>query len=239
MHPGVSTATNQSSFCTANFVFEDAAGDVFLGQAAHCAGNGMDLEATGPDGVPLPRSGCTAGSLPLGTRVDFPAAGVRGELAYSSWRTMQEVGEDDPDTCKANDFALVRVPKSAIRSVNPTVPVFGGPDGINTDGPVAGESVVGYGSSPTRQEIEALKPREGVVLATIDGGWSHLIYTLTPGIPGDSGGPYLDEAGRALGSLTLLIFAPFPLSNAITDIGMALDYAREHSGIKGLKLAGG
>ncbi len=65
IHPGVMTFTNASSFlggasqCTANFVFTDASGNVYLGQAAHCSSTGEDTET----------NGCTTKSLPLGTAI--------------------------------------------------------------------------------------------------------------------------------------------------------------------------
>jgi hypothetical protein len=33
-------------------------------------------------------------------------------------------------------------------------------------------------------------------------GWSHTVYTVTPGIPGDSGSAFLDASGNALGVLS-------------------------------------
>src|SRR5689334_685818 len=39
IHPGVMMYTDGAQ-CTANFVFTDTAGDVFVGYAAHCAGTG-------------------------------------------------------------------------------------------------------------------------------------------------------------------------------------------------------
>jgi hypothetical protein len=53
IHPGVMTFTNASSFlngasqCTANFVFTDASGGVYLGQAAHCSSTGESTETNG------------------------------------------------------------------------------------------------------------------------------------------------------------------------------------------------
>ncbi|HEU5456876.1 MAG TPA: hypothetical protein VFU85_14455, partial [Nocardioides sp.] len=55
--PGVQTYTDGAQ-CTANFVFTDGAGKVYIGQAAHCAGTGGATET----------NGCDTGSLPLGTR---------------------------------------------------------------------------------------------------------------------------------------------------------------------------
>src|SRR3954454_13733686 len=94
--------------CTANFVYRDKAGHVFVGYAAHCAGLG---EATDTNG-------CAAKSLPLGTPVTFNEGGSladegtvigKGTLVYSSWNTMQKRGTKDPDTCAYNDLALVKV----------------------------------------------------------------------------------------------------------------------------------
>ena len=39
VHPGVQTITNGGQ-CTSNFVFFDASDNVYIGQAAHCAGTG-------------------------------------------------------------------------------------------------------------------------------------------------------------------------------------------------------
>src|SRR5687767_4192855 len=45
--PGVQTNTEGSGQCTANFVFTDAAGNVYLGQAAHCSGTGAATDTNG------------------------------------------------------------------------------------------------------------------------------------------------------------------------------------------------
>ena len=183
--------------CTANFVFTDAAGGVYVGYAAHCAGTG---EATDTDG-------CDVSSLPIGTRVDFVRGGSpvdggtrlgRGRLAYSSWLAMDEVGTTDGPTCAYNDFALVKVRPRAVRRVNPTVPFFGGPTGVDRSGTRAGERVFSYGNSSLRAGLSALSPKTGIALgdATSDRGWSHGVYTVTPGIPGDSGSGFHDRRGQ-------------------------------------------
>ena len=45
------------------------------------------------------------------------------------------------------------------------------------------------------------------------GGWTHLVYTATPGIPGDSGSAFIDAQGRAFGVLSTLQIAPTVGSN--------------------------
>lgn len=229
IRPGVLTVTEGAGACTGNFVFTDAARNVYLGQAAHCSGTG---EATDTNG-------CTATSLPLGTAVTLGASGVTGTLAYNSWNAMQARGESDQNACAHNDFALIRIPADAVGKVNPSVPVFGGPVALNTAGTTAGEAVHSYGNSPTRQGLALLSPKAGTSLGTISDGWAHSVYTLTPGIPGDSGSAFLDSEGRALGTLSTLVFAPTPLSNQVSDLARQLDYANTHGGIDGLRLVAG
>lgn len=239
IHPGVQMYTAGAQ-CTANFVFTDAAGTVYVGYAAHCAGLG---EATDTNG-------CQAASLPLGTRVDFVkggspvSAGTRvggGTLAYSSWHTMHERGEQDATTCAHNDLALVEVDPADVAKVNPSVPVFGGPVAVATAGTRAGDRVYSYGNSSLRGGVEVFSPKIGISLGddAAAGGWTHPLYTLTPGVPGDSGSGFLDARGQAIGTLSTLGLLPLPLSNNIGDLHHELAYARAHSGRAGLELVPG
>jgi hypothetical protein len=224
--------------CTGNFVFTDAAGATYVGYAAHCAGTG---EATDTNG-------CDAASLPLGTRVDFVEGGSlltegttvgRGTLAYSSWSTMQRLGESDPDACAYNDFALVEVDAADASKVNPSVPFWGGPVAVNSTGTTAGDTVYSYGSSSLRGGVEALSPKQGTSLGTEGQGWSHPVYTVTPGVPGDSGSAFLDGEGNALGTLSTLALAPLAGSNGVSDLSHELTYAQQHGGLTGLRLVPG
>jgi hypothetical protein len=232
IRPGTSLVTGGDGRCTANFVFRDDAGRVYLGQAAHCA-------RASDDTVDINPATCEYGrQLPLGTPVSISEQNVQGRLAYSSWATMAQRGETDELLCSYNDFALVLVPAEAVGLVNPSVPRFGGPTGVNTTGPRIGEFVCGWGQSPLWQDLAPLYPKRSVVVRSDVDGHAHWVYSVQPGIPGDSGGPYLDEAGRALGSLSELALEP-PGANIITDIGRALAYAAAHSGLKGLRLVPG
>jgi len=237
LHPGVQTYTDGGQ-CTANFVFTDDAGKVYLGQAAHCSGTG---EATDTDG-------CEAGTLPLGTKVEFRRDGSlltagkllgTGKIAYSSWVAMKRAGEQDANVCAYNDFALVEVDPAYVDDVNPTMPHWGGPEGINTTGSEAGDRVYSYGNSSLRAGLTELSPKTGVSMGTTGDGWSHPLYTLTPGVPGDSGSGFLDADGNALGTLSTLALAPLAGSNNIGDMAHELAYAQEHSGIPGLRLVKG
>lgn len=218
--PGVQTITGGAGQCTANFVFTDGQ-DVYLGQAAHCA----SLEA------PTASNGCAAASLPTGTRVAIQGAEHPGKLVYSSWETMKKVGEKDPTTCRFNDFALVWVHPDDHDKVNPTMPFFGGPTGMNTTGAPAGKTIHTYGNSQLRLGIELLSPKTGASTGTSASGWNHNVYTVTPGIPGDSGSAVIDGDGKALGILSTLMLAPLPASNEVTDLSRALNYANRHTGL--------
>ncbi len=218
--PGVQTFTEDAGQCTANFVFHDPAGEIYIGQAAHCASTD-EQTAT---------NGCEASSLPLGTEVEVEGASRPGVLAYSSWLEMQARDEQDADTCDFNDFALVRLARADRGSVNPSIPFWGGPTGLNASGTDLFDRVFSYGNSSLRLGLEFLKPKDGGSLGTEGAGWNHPVTTLTPGIPGDSGSAFLDGSGRALGVLSTLAILPVPGSNGVSDLSRALDYLRAGAG---------
>ena len=244
IHPGVMTFTNASSFlngasqCTANFVFTDSSGDVYLGQAAHCSSTGEDTET----------NGCSTKSLPLGTSIysgDLVNGGVQdgtliGTLAYNSWLTMQKNKEKDANTCAYNDLALIKITPSQVAKVNPTVTFWGGPEGLAPGVSPQGEQVFSYGNSILRLGVSALSPKTGVSLGDQEetGGWSQELYTVTPGIPGDSGSGFLNASGNALGVLSTVEFAPLPAANGVGSLAKELAYANAATGL-GLKVAPG
>jgi hypothetical protein len=226
--------------CTANFVYTDDAGTTYLGYAAHCAGTGSSTDT----------NGCRTDSVPLGTRVDLTDDGNlasegtivgHGTLVYSSWVTEHRLGTTDANTCAYNDLALVRVDAGDVSKVNPSVPFWGGPTGIDTDGTAAGDRVWTYGNSSLRAGVSALSPHTGISLGddAADGGWSHPLYTVSPGIPGDSGSGFMTAGGKAVGVLSTLGLAPLPASNNIGDLAKELAFAQAHSGIAGLRLVDG
>jgi hypothetical protein len=227
VHPGVMTFTDGGQ-CTSNFVFFDASNNVYIGQAAHCAGTGGNTET----------NGCDAGTLPVGTQVEVDGASRPGTMVYSSWVTMQAGNERDENTCQYNDLALVKLDPADAGKVNPSVPYWGGPNGLG-DATASGEDVFSYGNSSLRLGISTLSPKKGKSLGTDSGGWNHQVYTATPGIPGDSGSGFLDSGGKAFGTLSTVALAPFPASNGVGDLAHELDYMRAHSSFTGVQLANG
>ncbi len=218
VHPGVMTYTNGAQ-CTANFIFTDGS-NTYIGQAAHCSGTGQATET----------DGCQAQSLPLGTPVEVTGASKPGRMVYNSWLAMQANGEKDPDTCAYNDIALVQLDPSDAANVDPSVPFWGGPKGVAPSTQGSGAKVYSYGNSSLRLGLSPLSPKTGFVVQDQGNGWSHAVYTATPGIPGDSGSAFLDAQGRALGVLSTLALAPLPASNNVSDLSKMLTYMHSHGG---------
>jgi hypothetical protein len=218
VHPGVMTFTDGAQ-CTSNFVFYDAS-NVYIGQAAHCSGLGAATDT----------NGCDSGSLPVGTQVEVDGASRPGTMVYNSWLTMQAVGETDPDACAYNDFALIRLDPADHGSVNPSIPAFGGPVGLGST-TSAGETVYSYGNSSLRLGISQLSPKTGISLGASANGWTHSVYTVSPGVPGDSGSAFLDSQGRAVGVLSTLAIAPLAGSNGVSDVANALSYMEAHTSL--------
>jgi hypothetical protein len=215
IHPGVQTLTSGGQ-CTSNFIFRDAA-DTYIGQAAHCSGTGAQTDT----------NGCASGSLPLDTPVTVTGASRPGTLVYNSWLTMQAALETDADTCAYNDFALVKLDPVDVGSADPSLPGFGGPTGVGGDSGVRA-TVFSYGNSSLRAGIAQLSPKQGLVVQVTGGGWSRSVYTVTPGLPGDSGSGFLNATGQAVGVLSTLALLPLPLSNGVGDLSRELAYARAH-----------
>jgi len=225
VYPGVQTRT-QGGQCTSNFVFTDGT-STYIGQAAHCSGAGEATET----------NGCDAKSLPEGTEVKVTGASRPGVMVYNSWIRMQKVGETNPAACDYNDFALIRLDPADVPKTNPSVRVFGGPTGLRSTGTTFGEKVVSYGTSSLRFSLPPTSPKYGRSLGTTGAGWSHVVYTATPGIPGDSGSGFLDGTGKAFGTLSTVAIYP-PASNGVGDLARELAYAQSH-GFAGLSLVKG
>ncbi len=225
IHPGVQTVTAGGQ-CTSNFVYQDGS-NVYLGQAAHCSGTGAATET----------NGCDSGSQPIGTPVEVDGASQPGTMVYNSWLAMQAAGESDADTCAFNDLALVRLNPADVPNVNPSVPGFGGPTGVGGWGGT-GSTVYTYGNSSLRGGVTALSPKQGTVVQNDPSGWSHDVYTATPGIPGDSGSGFLNATGGAIGTLSTVQLAPLAGSNGVGDLPKELAYARSH-GFAGTNLVAG
>lgn len=228
--PGTVTETTGAGLCTAGFVLTGG-GRTYLGQAAHCGGTGGETDT----------DGCTSATVPLGTPVLVHGRDgtVTGRLAWSSWNTMRARGETDPGICAYNDLALVELPARVADATGAAVPFFGGPDGVRTAPLAAGEPVYGLANPPGPDGVRAPAPRAGTAAGEVGGGWGHAVYTLTPGVAGESGSPLLDADGNAVGVLSSLTTTGDRASIEYADLSRALDYARRTGGPPGLAVATG
>ena len=218
IHPGVQTFTDGAQ-CTANFIYSDGT-STYIGQAAHCSGTGGNTAT----------DGCSSGTLPVGTAVDVTGANHPAIMVYNSWATMQANGEKDVDTCAYNDIALLKLDPSDAANVDPSVPGFGGPTGTASLPSSAGDTVYTYGNSELRGGVTKLSPKQGVTVQQTPSGWSTDVYTLTPGIPGDSGSGFMTSTGQAAGILSTVQLAPLAGSNGVGDLPRELNYMHAHGG---------
>jgi hypothetical protein len=216
IHPGVQTFT-QGGQCTSNFIFQSGS-NVYIGQAAHCSGTGGNTAT----------DGCTSGTLPVGTKVDVTGASKQGTMVYNSWATMQSLHEANADTCAFNDLALVQLDPADVPNVNPSVPGFGGPTGVAEAPTTAGATVYTYGNSELRGGVTKLSPKQGAVVQQQGNGWSRDVYTVTPGIPGDSGSGFMDSSGKAIGVLSTVQLAPLAGANGVGDLAREITYMQAH-----------
>ncbi len=194
--PGVrpgSLIQTEAGACTLNFMFTDPAGDRYMGTAGHC------ILATSPIGQQ------DNGEVTFGAG-EGPVArdgeGNRiGEFVYAI--------QSDP-----KDFALICLDDGV--EASPQVCSFGGPTGTDDSQPGLLEPTVlsnygnplGLGSGVTTKSFLALgMPDPDHVFAT------GLV------LPGDSGGPVLNEDGEAVG---LVVTTGLQLGNSLVS-GEGLD----------------
>jgi hypothetical protein len=194
--------------------------------AAHCAGTGSSAAG----------SGCVEPTMPVGTSVlvrRSDGGTSHARLAYSSWVTMRQRGERDPQRCAYNDFALVALDPADVKRVNPTVPGLGGPTGLNTGGLRRGEQVVTYAPNDRKEAVKS-----GKSLGDGADGLLHYVAIQPPGIPGDSGSGFLDSRGAAFGVLSTQ-FDDARHSNGVIDLAAALAYASRYGPLGPVKLVPG
>ena len=174
VHPGVQTVTEGSGQCTSNFVFTSGS-DVYLGQAAHCAGTGAGHRD---------RRLLTPRSLPLGTHVEIDGASRPGTLAYSSWLTMQGNERERRRTpAPTTTSRWSRSTRPTWARSTPPCPASAGRRAARPRWPTPAD-VYSYGNSSLRGGVTTLSPKQGKVRpAPTGGGWSHTVYTVSPGHP--------------------------------------------------------
>ena len=93
----------------------------------------------------------------------------------------------------------------------------------------------GPGQRPADIRRLSPSPKAGLVVQATPSGWSHDVYTVTPGIPGDSGSGFMNANGGAIGVLSTVQLAPLVAANGVGNLGMELAYmhanASQFSGV--------
>lgn len=200
--------------CTANFVWEDCRGDLYIGAAGHCflPGDAVATDNTASDeerrnGETYDPSGltvtvcadCTFGGATALSVVKGPVIEL-GEVVYA--RQVERNGTEGP----GHDFGLVRIPSDKRELVDPSLPQWDGPNGVSNDAIELGLPVNFYGSGVANGEVYPTKGRIGDSLG--GGTDGNIWYGVLRSTPGDSGGPLIGalgtgkEAGGILTHLT-------------------------------------
>ncbi len=225
IRPGVLVSA-MGSQCTSNFIYTDAAGNYYIGAAAHCfspdTNSGVDA--------------CEARNEALGIDVEIENAAFMGSLAYTSWQSMQDRGEvPGSGACIGNDFALIKIDPRDVDNVHPAARVFEGPTAAFKGNANPGDEVFTYGQSP----LSLQQAKSGFIDSLSEDAWTYFVSFESPTAPGDSGSAVLHETGKALGVLSGLgacVGICSPVSTTVVNLELALAYARASGFNSGLSL---
>ncbi len=165
--------------CTANFVWEDQNGDLYLGAAGHCFLPEAATGTHGPGGNHDPgntRTQVCVSNCQFGGQLGFIVTGNFVTLGDVVYARQAGAGGD-----RANDFGLVRIPDEHRDLVRPHMPMWDGPDGEQNAG--LGDMTVHYGNGLVVGEAWPIMGRAGI--GTSGGGSDYL--AIHPITFGDSG----------------------------------------------------
>jgi len=176
------------ALCTANFLWQDKDGRLYLGTAGHCL---------------LPKGKVAT----HGYRADYDASKVRVRACYTLCAMGGESGfivqgylvdlgpvayarQTGPGGDLGNDFGIVRIPTSLHSAARAQVPVWGGPHGM---GYFPGDlldldrEVLHYGNGKGWGETPASRARVGFAVIAMGINWQAAMLASA----GDSGSPVL------------------------------------------------
>lgn len=204
IRPGVPLRTEVGE-CATNFVFTRVDnGSVFLGSTAYCARD-----------------------LPVGALATVGAGEHRAILVYSSYATMDEVGEADPAAREYNDFAVWYIDSAARGEVSPALLDVGGPVGLaDAEQILAGDRLLAY----TAPVAEAAGWRSAAVTGRVE-HWALLAHGAPPALPGGMGGGVITPDGEAVGILVNLGAQPGGGANGVARLDAVMAYAAEHANL--------
>ena len=174
--PGAQVQAGSGS-CTLNFLFKGSDGGRYMGTAGHCVLS--DLPISGDVGTRV----FAAGEGPAALDADGDRIGT---FAYA----VQQ---------QPRDFGLIRLDDNV--DATPVVAQFGGPTGVNDEITTEVTTLSLFGNPLGIGGPLAI----GRPLLALDGlSDPNTVAATGLALPGDSGGPVLDEQGRAVGVLTAI-----------------------------------
>lgn len=173
VHPG-SLIESDNGMCTLNFLFTGSDGDEYIGTAGHCALATLPVGQNNGEVVFAPGEGLEVRGSD-GNRI--------GEYAYAI--------QEDP-----KDFALIRLDEGV--EADPQVPLFGGPTGVNDELTSTSPVLLSNFGNPLGIGGPLATGKTFLALGMSD---PDVVAATGVALPGDSGGPVLDEQGRAVGVL--------------------------------------
>lgn len=182
--------------CTANWVWVDRVGDLYLGTAGHCLLPDGETTTVGPDGYNA--SGvlvdvCVANCFVGGTNGGLDAGVDDQGPSVAHWRRLGKVAYAQ-GAGVGDDFGLVRVPANATALLTAGMPVWGEPLGA-VDVPVGGARAVVHGHGTGFGDTVATRSREATFNQPYDNrSWSARFQSAG----GDSGAAVglIDEQGH-------------------------------------------
>jgi len=202
--------------CTANFVWRSG-GRRYLGAAGHCF-IPADRAATHGPGADYDASGVTVEVCVSGCEGNFNTNQITG-----TWVTLGSVryarqtldGED-----VGNDFGVVEVPREYRDFIRTTMPVWGGPTGVETL--ALGDFACHYGNGLLVGDVFVTKARMGVGGGSDDASWLGDFAAAF----GDSGSGLVGCAVDGLGSVS-----GTGAIGVLTHIGVGLDETTGEHGV--------
>jgi len=232
----VSFPDGTTAGCTANFVWQDTAGDLYVGAAGHCfLPEGKHASENARRSGESDSDVYDVSQLSVAVCEDCTFGGATGLTVRGTTITLGDVvyaRQSLPDgSAVGHDFGLVRIPDGA-GAVDPSMPQFGGPTGVSAGAVPAGTPVNQYGAGVGNGEAFASQGSHGVSQGDL--GSTESWYAAVRASPGDSGSPLQSttvgaglEGGVAAGILTHLTAA----GTAGTTIGRCRELIRSDVGL--------
>jgi len=212
--PKVSDVASKNG-CTANWVWKDQTGALYLGAAGHC------FVADTPAGSPVPNA---SGVRTWICHAPCPLGGESGVLTSAPGLGWVELGPVVYARASGigDDFGIVAIPPELYGNVGPSLPNWGGPSGV-WDGSMADDVAVLHGNGGGVGETAATKDRVGVFPGAYraDADWFGMDIASYEGDSGSAVGWVQHDrfaAGdlgdvRAVGLLTHLMCPPLDVGS--------------------------